>query len=126
MKDTTSNYERIRSKLSDLLSNDASRAAMTKRLCDEANGDPILTQDIAFKYSTTIKKRESETRGEDLTSKATLSTNKIKNHYKLPLSHQGFVSFRERVNNKCKDAIQSTYGEFNTITSPLLSFTEGN
>ena len=95
MNGTTTNYERIRAKLSDL-SNNASRAAMTKRLFDEAYGDPILTQDIAFKYSTTIKKRESNTR-EDLISKA---------------------------NKKCKDAIESTYGEFNSIPSPLLSFTE--
>jgi len=118
----TTNFESIRWKLRNM-SNDTSRAGVVKRLLDEAYGDSTLTQDIIFKYTSIVGEREGETR-ENVLSTAALSTRKIKNHYSLPSSSPAFVSFRERVNTKCREAIEATYGKFNTITSPLLSFTE--
>ena len=100
-----------------------SNDTVVKRLLYEAYGDATLTQDIIFKYESIIERRESETR-DNVMSTATLSTFKIKNHYILPSNSPAFVTFRERVNKKCREAVESTYGKFNTITSPLLSFTE--
>ena len=118
----TTNFESICWKLRNM-SNDTSPAAVVKRLLDEAYGDATLTQDIIFKYTSIVGEREGETR-ENVLSTAKLSTRKIKNHYSLPSSSPAFVTFRERVNTKCREAVESTYGKFNTITSPLLSFTE--
>ena len=89
---------------------------MVKRLLDEAYGDATLTQDIIFKYTSIVGEREGATR-DNVLSTATLSTRKIKNHYSLPSSSPAFVT-------KCREAVESTYGNFNTIISPLLSFTE--
>ena len=54
-----------------------------------------------------------------------ISSQKIKDHYSLPSNHPPFILFQDEVNNKiCEEAILSTYGTFNTITDPILTYTQ--
>ena len=119
----TTNFERIRTKLRNI-SNTTSLSVVVKRLLDKAYGDRTLSQDICHKY-TSILSNEGQS-GEKVMSTAKISTRKINGHYTLPSNNKAaFVIFRDRVNGNCrKAAVDSTYGQFNTITSPLLSYTK--
>ena len=55
---------------------------------------------------------------------AIISLQKIKDHYSLPSNHPPIVLFRDEVNKICEEAILSTYGTFNTITDPILTYTQ--
>ena len=55
---------------------------------------------------------------------AIISSQKIKDHYSLPSNHPPFVLFRDEVNKTCEEAILTTYGTFNTITDPILTYTQ--
>ena len=55
---------------------------------------------------------------------AIISSQKIKEHYSLPSNHPPFVLFQDEVNKKCEEAILSTYGTFNVITAPILTYTQ--
>jgi hypothetical protein len=117
----TTDYKRIQQKLRTLST--ISLSATVKCLLTEAYGDSILTQDICHRYSTLITAKEESTITK-AKAQALISTKRIKEHYRLRPDNDAFVKFRNTVNDKCMDIIGSTYGRFNTITDPLLSYTE--
>ncbi len=122
MHANTTNYTRISTKLRDLC-NPTALSATVRRLIDEAYGDATLTQEICYKYLSRIRDQDDETKDQFL-SDAPVSSRKIKHQYSLKANDPAFVAFRQKVESKLKASVQSTYGQFNTITSPLLSYTE--
>ena len=120
---THTNYSRISAKMRCLTSN-LNLSATTKRLLEESYGDSILCQDLCNRYATMIGKRADNLKS-TVVGTATIPSQKIKqDHYSLPSSHIPFVRFRDEVNENCRMAILSTYGTFNTITDPILTYTQ--
>ena len=116
------NFGRFNAKMRQLTSN-ITLTATTKRLLEESYGDSILCQDICNRYSCEIEKRIAKAKSSVINS-AVISSSKIKHHYSLPSKHTPFVRFRDDVNEKCRKAIMDTYGKFNTITDPILTYTQ--
>ena len=116
------NFGRFNAKMRQLTSN-ITLTATTKRLLEESYGDSILCQDICNRYSCEIEKRIAKAKSSVINS-AVISSSKIKDHYSLPSKHIPFVRFRDDVNEKCEKAIMDTYGKFNTITDPILTYTQ--
>lgn len=118
-------YKRIQVKMQHLMSNINLTATTTKCLLRESYGDSILCQDLCNDcYTTMIRNQVVDNLKMLIVNNATISSQKIKNHYSLPSYHALFVPFRDEVNEKCEMAICSTYGTFNTITEPILSYTQ--
>ena len=103
--------------------NNASLTATVKCLLTEGYGDSILCQDLCHRYSTIINSREQTAKATAIAN-ATISSRRVKEHYRLPPGNPAFVSFRDMVNDKCMEIIASTYGRFNAITDPLLLYTD--
>ena len=116
----STNFKRLSEKFQTL--NNSSLTATVKSLLPEVYGDSILCQDICHRYSTIINSREQTAKATAMEN-ATISSRQVKEHYSLPPDNPSFIKFRNMVNDKCMEIIQSTYGQFNTITDPLLSFT---
>ena len=98
-------------------------SATTKRLMDESYGDSILCHDLCHRYTTMMTKLADNVKA-NVVKTAIISSQKIKDHYSLPSNHPPFVLFRDEVNKICEEAILSTYGTFNTITDPILTYTQ--
>ena len=116
----STNFKRLSEKFRTL--NNSSLTATVKSLLPEVYGDSILCQDICHRYLTTINSRKQTAKATAI-GNATISSRQVKEHYRLPPDNPAFIKFRNMVNDKCMEIIQSTYGQFNTITDPLLSFT---
>ena len=98
-------------------------SATTKRLMDESYGDSILCHDLCHRYTMMMAKLAENVKA-NVVKTAIISSQKIKEHYSLPSNHPPFVLFQEEVNKKCEEAILSTYGIFNVITAPILTYTQ--
>ena len=116
----STNFKRLSEKFRTL--NNSSLTATVKSLLPEVYGDSTLCQDICHRYSTIINSREQIAKATAIAN-ATISSRRVKEHYSLPPDNPAFVTFRNMVNDKCMEIIASTYGRFNTITDPLLSYT---
>jgi hypothetical protein len=117
----STNYQRIKSKLKAL--NNTSLTATVQCLLDEAYGDSILCQDLCHRYTTIVGQREQKIKATAVAS-ATICSRQIKDHCSLPPNNPAFVGFRDVVNKRCMDIVAGTYGWFNIITDPLLSYTD--
>ena len=98
-------------------------SATTKRLMDESYDDSILCHDLCHRYTTMMAKLTEIVKA-NVVKTAIISSQKIKEHYSLPSNHPPFVLFQDEVNKKCEEAILSTYGTFNVITAPILTYTQ--
>ena len=120
-KDKHTNYRTMNEKLRCL--SGLNLAGTTKRLLDEAYGDSLLCEDICHRYTTQFAALVDTVKS-TVVKEARISSQKIKAHYSLPANHPPFIKFRDEVDNACKKAILDTYGKFNTITDPILTYTQ--
>ena len=119
--DTHTNYRTMNEKLRRL--SGLNLAGTTKRLLDEAYGDALLCEDICHRYTTRMSAL-ADTVKSAVVKEAAISSKKIKAHYSLPANHPPFIKFRNEVDSACEKAILDTYGKFNTITDPILTYTQ--
>mgnify|MGYP001474308755 CR=1 FL=1 len=47
--------------------------------------------------------------------------NEIKAMFELDTSDAVFKAFHDRIDNKCKDAIDACYGKFSELSTPILT-----
>jgi hypothetical protein len=119
--DQHTNYKTMRNKLRKL--SGINLGGTTKRLIQEAYGDSLLCEEICHRYTTTISAATDKVKS-NVVKESTISSEKIKAHYKLEANYQPFINFRNTVDDACKEAILRTYGKFNAITDPILTYTQ--
>ena len=93
---------------------------ITMHFLDEYYGDPTPTVQIINHLRPHIKNSEA-TAADTVVKTAEVSTSKLVKELQLDASDTNFENFQKKFNDQCFLALNSMYGEFTSLTRPILT-----